>query len=571
MHDQQNETVMAIAASSPFSSSSIPLTFLAVCILTILVLIAWCRWFLVNRRSRAAPAQQEHHHHQHHRHREDEEKVPSRASASSHLPAHNFIALFPDLKIMLLPIDEDGSRLRSDDTAALMAHTRCCATVASSRCCVPLSSHQRSSSSTSSSPLRMASSIVLMRHFERLDHVQPGWFANSEAAVSTVAGAGSSTPSPQLFYPHDPPLSPAGIRDGSAFAQGDLQRRVLAQRHRVDDRFTFVVSSPSLRCLLTACIVANAINAPVVIDERCSDWVNRKVFGDSLPETTLKRKKTKNNSNSSSTCYWELDYRLVGTKNNSNNAASASASSATSATAMLASCRAIFQATAERAGSGCPVLFHRDGAPAGTETAGDCVSRGGGSLCFFDAQCLFDELRGRDRCCSLHGEEDNDNKKVFEHRPETERDVADRVSAALWDLSRPLTVSPSAAGQKSFSIKSLTQPPPQQQQHHAASATFRLLSSSSAARRCRYAPRLLVVTHADIIRVAAGEITPRCRASPVSHNGISVAPGSLSHFVRIGSCAAENAENADDDQHYHFHLACYGSKQAAAIDCLRVG
>jgi broad specificity phosphatase PhoE len=97
-------------------------------------------------------------------------------------------------------------------------------------------------------------SLFLVRHGNRLDFVEPEW---------SLAAA----------RPHDPPLS----------ADGMEQVRALAERLR-DERIAHVFSSPFLRCIESAGILAEALDAGIKVERGLSEWLSSTWFS-SPPET----------------------------------------------------------------------------------------------------------------------------------------------------------------------------------------------------------------------------------------------------------------------------------------------
>jgi len=90
----------------------------------------------------------------------------------------------------------------------------------------------------------MVQTLWLARHGSRLDFVDPEWRKSAER-------------------PHDPPLSSNGLS----------QARQLAARLR-DEAISTVFSSPFLRCVMTADIVADELGVGLKIEAGFSEWLN---------------------------------------------------------------------------------------------------------------------------------------------------------------------------------------------------------------------------------------------------------------------------------------------------------
>lgn len=99
--------------------------------------------------------------------------------------------------------------------------------------------------------------VVVMRHGERLDHLDPHLWANSQAAKR---------------YPHDCPLTERGRRQATEVAQ-DLQ-------HRLGDAFSLVVTSPYMRCVSTAVEICRYLRLPLCIDAELGEIFGPMCFGD---------------------------------------------------------------------------------------------------------------------------------------------------------------------------------------------------------------------------------------------------------------------------------------------------
>ncbi|MEW6273026.1 MAG: histidine phosphatase family protein [Thermodesulfobacteriota bacterium] len=94
----------------------------------------------------------------------------------------------------------------------------------------------------------MARAAFLVRHGDRLDFAEPRWSASAQR-------------------PHDPPLSPDGV----------AQVRALARRLR-PERIAHVFSSPFLRCVETAVLLAEATAGDVKIEQGLSEWLSAEWF-----------------------------------------------------------------------------------------------------------------------------------------------------------------------------------------------------------------------------------------------------------------------------------------------------
>jgi broad specificity phosphatase PhoE len=94
----------------------------------------------------------------------------------------------------------------------------------------------------------MAETIWIARHGSRQDFVDPEWHKSA-------------------VRPYDPPLSAAGFR----------QAERVAERLK-NERISGVFSSPFLRCIQTAAIVAASLRLPVRIEQGLSEWLNPEWF-----------------------------------------------------------------------------------------------------------------------------------------------------------------------------------------------------------------------------------------------------------------------------------------------------
>ncbi len=100
----------------------------------------------------------------------------------------------------------------------------------------------------------MTQVIWIARHGSRLDFADPDWCVNAPR-------------------PHDTPLSPNGIVQA-----GELARRLQ------QERITYLFSSPFLRAVETANIVAEDLDLSIKIEPGFSEWLNSAWFREP-PET----------------------------------------------------------------------------------------------------------------------------------------------------------------------------------------------------------------------------------------------------------------------------------------------
>lgn len=98
--------------------------------------------------------------------------------------------------------------------------------------------------------------IVILRHSERMDYVDPNW-------VNTPEGQ---------KWKHDAPLTDRGHQLAREVAQE------LSNLHK-EVNFTAIASSPYRRCLETAAAVAHALNLPVVLDQEIGE-----IWGKEIPK-----------------------------------------------------------------------------------------------------------------------------------------------------------------------------------------------------------------------------------------------------------------------------------------------
>ncbi len=101
----------------------------------------------------------------------------------------------------------------------------------------------------------MAQTVWIARHASRLDFADPKWHIGAPR-------------------PHDPPLSPEGVVQA-----GELARRLRAEA------IVHLFSSPFLRAVETASVVAEALGLSINIDPGFSEWLNAAWF--SAPPETL--------------------------------------------------------------------------------------------------------------------------------------------------------------------------------------------------------------------------------------------------------------------------------------------
>ena len=97
---------------------------------------------------------------------------------------------------------------------------------------------------------KQTGSVWIVRHGERADVVDPDWHLTAAR-------------------PHDPPLTEAGFQQAAATAAA-------LQEERIDAVYT----SPFLRCVQTAAVIAVALDAPLRIEPGLCEWLNEEWFGD---------------------------------------------------------------------------------------------------------------------------------------------------------------------------------------------------------------------------------------------------------------------------------------------------
>ena len=90
--------------------------------------------------------------------------------------------------------------------------------------------------------------IWIVRHGARLDFEDPGWSAAAPR-------------------PHDPPLSPQGLREAEQISQ-----RLSAES------VSHIFSSPFLRTLQTADALARELLLPIKVEKGLAEWLNREWF-----------------------------------------------------------------------------------------------------------------------------------------------------------------------------------------------------------------------------------------------------------------------------------------------------
>ena len=93
-------------------------------------------------------------------------------------------------------------------------------------------------------------SCWIVRHGERADVAEPSW-------ALTAA------------RPHDPPLTSLGMQQAAATAEG-------LKGQRVD----IVYTSPFLRCVQTAQVIADALGVPLRIEPGLCEWLNADWYGE---------------------------------------------------------------------------------------------------------------------------------------------------------------------------------------------------------------------------------------------------------------------------------------------------
>jgi broad specificity phosphatase PhoE len=437
---------------------------------------------------------------------QEEQKIPQVATPPvSSSTTNNSLSLFDllpkETKINLLPIA--NCPIRPNDTTTLKTISSCCSAIVK----------QKLQLSSSSSSANISSSLILMRHFERLDHVEANWYSRFNQ---------------EIYFPHDAPLSPRGVQDGLNFTS-ELSSR-LAKKSRSEDNFSFTVSSPSLRCVQTSILVALETKTAIVIEESLSDWMNRKVFGSNLkekPEISLKK------SQQQHVMMWWIPGEIIRSffaivNKISNNI------SEQRKIEDLAKCGVVYDKEKDQFG-------------------------------FFDFSNLV-----------LISEKNNTTRKttIFKNFPETEKDFSERVQEAIetltqqnrWKMKIDSKAASSGGVQKVFS-------PSQIQKEFFFSTETRNKSALNHYRL--YGLRLFVVTHADFVRVAATDLCPRCSCTPAAKDGISVVYGSLTQIVKLIPWKAlkqNEQEDDDDDASLHcYHLVCFGSRTSSSLDCPTIG
>ncbi|EPY35129.1 hypothetical protein AGDE_07573 [Angomonas deanei] len=136
----------------------------------------------------------------------------------------------------------------------------------------------------------LTDTLILLRHGERLDHVDKGWRSRDTPAggsgsttnQNSNATNGSTARVHALLPPQDPPLSSNGRQQAleTALYYCGLQREKKIE-DRVGGQLSMIVVSPFHRCLETAIIVnivAYQGRLPMYVDPQLSDWQQPKVF-----------------------------------------------------------------------------------------------------------------------------------------------------------------------------------------------------------------------------------------------------------------------------------------------------
>jgi broad specificity phosphatase PhoE len=90
--------------------------------------------------------------------------------------------------------------------------------------------------------------IWIVRHGARLDFEDPGWSAAARR-------------------PHDPPLSPRGLREAEQIA-----------RRLSTESVSHIFSSPFFRTLQTADVLARELLLPIKVEKGLAEWLNREWF-----------------------------------------------------------------------------------------------------------------------------------------------------------------------------------------------------------------------------------------------------------------------------------------------------
>jgi len=89
-------------------------------------------------------------------------------------------------------------------------------------------------------------SAWIVRHGERIDVVEPDWLQTTSR-------------------PHDPPLTEHGGQQAAATG---------AHLQQLGDRVDYVYTSPFLRCVQTAALIAKSIGVPLRVEPGLCEWLN---------------------------------------------------------------------------------------------------------------------------------------------------------------------------------------------------------------------------------------------------------------------------------------------------------
>ncbi|EME28307.1 phosphoglycerate mutase family protein, putative [Galdieria sulphuraria] len=96
--------------------------------------------------------------------------------------------------------------------------------------------------------------LWLVRHGERMDHVDEIWKQKAK-------------------NPYDPPLTERGRKQAWELA-GELSK----------EQVDVIISSPFLRCVQTAVIIAEKCGLEIKIEPGATEWLNEEWFGPTIPE-----------------------------------------------------------------------------------------------------------------------------------------------------------------------------------------------------------------------------------------------------------------------------------------------
>lgn len=104
--------------------------------------------------------------------------------------------------------------------------------------------------------------VAVVRHAERVDGAwDPAWIGTHQWEQ----------------YPHDPPITEVGRQQAVTCSE-----RILA----TGASFDVIVSSPYLRCVQTALVLAEALDASIMLDYELGEFMGKEVFGDEGPSST---------------------------------------------------------------------------------------------------------------------------------------------------------------------------------------------------------------------------------------------------------------------------------------------